>query len=535
MNTLRTIVRRDSEFLLSGSNKNEIVIWDISGDSMGVLSIFFHDGDIRCLTPAGDFLFSGTLNGRVRKWNTANLEKPEFLWDSTRKYYSYYTSSFDVSEDGRYVFGVSQKKGKYLLIEDSSNPKAKVRELRGHSDVIMGVAYSRQFRRVYSGSYDKSLVVWDVRQCEELFRRKGVHRDHIYCLALSKREKFLFTGSRDETVKVFRADTVALLASLSFQSQVYTVALSAQDSLLLFGGWNDQCIKVWKTKPLCFKDISLKKAKKKGPSVEDLLSLVQRLKAEDPRLSRLPQDFFDDPTLSGDSFIQNLVIRETNLNESSLRGGSTLLNGSAEDQNVWGEQDLNISRIPNSQDFLLSGRRIVNSANLSRVKPKEPKKTPCRPTESLATPPTPVVSKEDLAPIFDFILEEKQAIKEMVELQVGESRQETTESLVDLENQLEELTSRLDRVDHLLEDVYRDQKLEGGRGDQLLQMGLRTYVNVKKFEGQWKEAVSQDVAQLERLVGKLEKKRAKDNGKESNLLAGIPEVVGSLRKKMDQK
>ena len=475
--------------MISASNKNEVAIWDVSASPPRNLSYFFHDGDIRCLIPSSNWLFSGVLNGTIRKWNISDLEKPEFKWDSTSSFYTYYGNSFDVSEDGRYVFGVSRKKGKYIIVEDTL--KQKSHELRAHSDLVMGLAYSRKFRRLYSVSYDKCLVVWDARQLEELFRRKSIHKDHIYCLVLSKKEKFLFTGSRDQTVKVFQADTGCLLSSLNFKNQVFTLSLSFSDTFILFGGLNNAYFKIWKTKYLCFKDISLNKTGKQIRREPPLDDRVNKLLGDSIR-----NDQFSEQTISSDSLLQQLVIRESDFNKSSSMNQESLVLSSLNKSGSFKDPDWNVSKIQNSAEVFVPDHGSFSKAAKSKVPGKgKPLNVRSKDRERQV-----LITKKDLKPIFEFILDEKKKIREENESIISSKHRDLEKHLSKIEQRLEVVENKMDRIDSLLEDVYKDHKLDGSKCDELVQMGLRTYVNVKKQRKQWTASVRHEVNQIASLI-----------------------------------
>ena len=74
-----------------------------------------------------------------------------------------------------------------------------------HSSV-MAVAVSPDGKQIVSGSYDKSVRVWDASTGDELNVLKG-HRDLVRSVAFSPDGKQIVSGSYDQSVCVWDAST----------------------------------------------------------------------------------------------------------------------------------------------------------------------------------------------------------------------------------------------------------------------------------------------------------------------------------------
>ena len=74
--------------------------------------------------------------------------------------------------------------------------------LRGHTDSVSSLALSGDGKRLFSGSVDKTIKVWDLEAGKESLTLRG-HTAYVTSLALSGDGKRLFSGSEDNTIKVW--------------------------------------------------------------------------------------------------------------------------------------------------------------------------------------------------------------------------------------------------------------------------------------------------------------------------------------------
>jgi WD40 repeat protein/serine/threonine protein kinase len=78
--------------------------------------------------------------------------------------------------------------------------------LKGHTDRVTSVVYSRDGKRLASGSEDKTVKVWDVQTGQELLTFRG-HTGGVWYVAFSPDGQRLASASGDKTVKVWDAQT----------------------------------------------------------------------------------------------------------------------------------------------------------------------------------------------------------------------------------------------------------------------------------------------------------------------------------------
>lgn len=116
--------------------------------------------------------------------------------------------------------------------------------LSGHSSAVNAVAFSPDGKWLATGSRDHTVKLWDAITGQELLTIKG-HEADVSSVSFSPDGKHLVTGSWDRTAKVWDATTGRELLTLNgHSSSVSSAAFSLDGKRLVTGGW-DRIVKVW--------------------------------------------------------------------------------------------------------------------------------------------------------------------------------------------------------------------------------------------------------------------------------------------------
>jgi len=122
--------------------------------------------------------------------------------------------------------------------------QAAVATLTGHNDLVNSVAYSPDGRYIVSGSRDNTIKVWDARTYKEVETLRG-HNRWVYSVAYSPDGRYIVSGSEDATIKVWDARTYKEVATLrGHDGFVQSVVYSPDGRYIVSGSW-DKTIKVW--------------------------------------------------------------------------------------------------------------------------------------------------------------------------------------------------------------------------------------------------------------------------------------------------
>jgi len=243
-------------YLVSASEDHTLRIWDAeNGDFLAVMR--GHSGSVNRLAfkPGGTGLASASSDGTVRIWNIDQMAQHSFLRGHTSFLYAvgfcpdgkqvhqidamHFCSDTGVSyspkgdrialcsQDGRIRFW-DPKTGD-LLDEFDEGKKTWIRD----------VAFDSKGNRIAAGSTDETAAeyavrIWDIGRKQTLRVLPG-HSKDVYSLAFSPDGRWLASGSLEETVRIWDAQTLEFVSVLRHGGAVYDVSFSPVSARLATG------------------------------------------------------------------------------------------------------------------------------------------------------------------------------------------------------------------------------------------------------------------------------------------------------------
>ncbi len=204
---------------------NSVAVWNVlftAGQPLppefgSLVQSFAHPAAVSSLAyigEAGQQLLTGCEDGTARVWRVASdqpaksLQHPNLV-DS---------AAFDKTGT---LLATGCHDG-IVRIFDLAKPGTPPKEIKAHVAMplphpVYVVAWSPDGKAIASGSYDKSIKLWDaaagtlIREIKAHPDLPAGHRDQVFCLAFSKDGKQLASGSSDRTVKLWDTATGKLI------------------------------------------------------------------------------------------------------------------------------------------------------------------------------------------------------------------------------------------------------------------------------------------------------------------------------------
>ena len=114
----------------------------------------------------------------------------------------------------------------------------------GHSDAVRSIALSANGKYLLSGSRDRTLKLWEVATGRLLRTFEG-HSDGVESVTFSPDERFALSGGYDNTMKLWQVENGQLVRTFEGHTEsVLSVAFSPDGRYVLSGSW-DSTVRLW--------------------------------------------------------------------------------------------------------------------------------------------------------------------------------------------------------------------------------------------------------------------------------------------------
>jgi WD40 repeat protein len=116
----------------------------------------------------------------------------------------------------------------------------------GHTDSITCMRYSPNGRQIISGSFDKTIRIWDAETGAAVGKPLEGHTDSIRSIAYSPNGQHIISASADSTIRIWDAKTGSAVVNplRAHTGTVTSIACSPGGRHIVSGSW-DTTIHVW--------------------------------------------------------------------------------------------------------------------------------------------------------------------------------------------------------------------------------------------------------------------------------------------------
>jgi WD40 repeat protein len=162
-------VSNDKKHLISGSFDKSIKVWNIENDFECEQTLKQEFSILRlCLLP-NNILVCGSINGLIAKWNMNDFTRLGLF-----KAHSSYIFDLKHVSSSQIVSCSEDKMIKLWNIETNQC----LHEFKGHIDQVKCLEISADKSKLYSGSFDQTVIVWDISSgelIETIFLKYPIH------------------------------------------------------------------------------------------------------------------------------------------------------------------------------------------------------------------------------------------------------------------------------------------------------------------------------------------------------------------------
>jgi WD40 repeat protein len=109
--------------------------------------------------------------------------------------------------------------------------------LEGHTSSFQSVAITPDGTKIVSGSYDKTIKVWDIASGRLLNTLEG-HTSYVQSVAVTPDGTKIVSGSGDNTIRVWDLNNGSNIFTAKFDSPISAIAISQNKIIMVIGDSN---------------------------------------------------------------------------------------------------------------------------------------------------------------------------------------------------------------------------------------------------------------------------------------------------------
>ncbi len=188
----------------------------------------------------GERFVTGGWGGVLRVWDAESNDEPLLSIQAGGDR----VTAVAFSHDGKYLASGSDDPFAFASIWNAKSGEL-VQVLQGHTGPVYSLAFTRDGKRILTGSADGTARLWNVENGELLRTYQG-HSWLVWCVAFSPDETQFVTASQDGTAIVWSVETGEKLPPFrGHRGPVYAAAFSPDGQYVATGGY-DKRVLIWR-------------------------------------------------------------------------------------------------------------------------------------------------------------------------------------------------------------------------------------------------------------------------------------------------
>jgi small GTP-binding protein len=220
-------VTRDGRVAVTGGADGVVRFWDISIRWMREHARR-HSARINsvAVNVDGSFAASGSSDGQVCVWDVAGAKLvASYQFDGR-------VNSVCFLPDGDVLVGGTDPRNRLVIWRP--NDKKDLVKLPGHSSSVSSVAISADGVRAVSGSWDRTVRVWDLKTCNQMATLEG-HKQEILAVDIGDTGMIAVSGGGDSEVRLWNLSSGQCIETLVAPSAVSVLKLITGSQRLFSG------------------------------------------------------------------------------------------------------------------------------------------------------------------------------------------------------------------------------------------------------------------------------------------------------------
>jgi WD40 repeat protein len=233
----------DGAWIASASWDHSIMVWDAHSGTVKY-DLRGHSDSVKkvAFSPDQRWLASASIDGKIKIWNFGNGREERTLPAQFKQAFS-----VAFSRNGRWLAtggttpGVD---GQSLIKVWDVATWSEICTLTGHSSEVNAMQFNRDGSLLASAS-DDTVIVWDVGTWK---KQRAFEHEYAQDVAFDPRGQRLASAGWDNRVRLWDLTTGEETGVFAHTDYVHAIAFSS-DGTLIFSGSKDQTIRVWKANP----------------------------------------------------------------------------------------------------------------------------------------------------------------------------------------------------------------------------------------------------------------------------------------------